>query len=245
MIATAVHPPAKRVGLAGMFFFEFSAVRCSRMSHKNSTDYIIRSMRTPRFWVLLLLSVTLYRPLMAEEAAPPADDETEESPVEAEPEDHISESKEEEGHGIIPAGAAVIFSSGPITPLSAYFEKNDYTSGLEALSRAQELAKKGDMEAASDLALEAYDDFMYVPLPRIRKKSKNKAALKKRREQIRADRRKAATLYIQSSIDYVQKFVKQTNDTKEGRARLNDLRDVAINYPDLNRMLYKAMDDMK
>ena len=68
---------------------------------------------------------------------------------------------------------------------------------------------------------------------------------KKKRQKLRNDRRQAATVYIDSSIAYIEEFVKRGGDTKkmkeEGRARLGDLRDVAQNYPELNKKLNDAL----
>lgn len=211
------------------------------------------AMERPGRILLYLLAAFLYRPCFVG-AAPdtnaegPLDLEAEEVETEDErvPYDAMGEAEEK---GIIPPGAEIAFSSGPVTPLAAQVSATNYASALAVLARAEALWKKGEMEAASDVALEAYDDLMEIPLPRIRKKSKNKAALQKKRDQLRADRRRAATVYIHSSIDYVKCYVKAKGDTpearKDGRARLEDLGDVAINYSDLNRMLYKAMEEMR
>jgi len=204
-------------------------------------------MFPPRLLALLFLVLALQNPFAAQESDPPSNDQNEEMAAEsdAEPDEHINESDESEDTGIIPPGAAIQLSSGPVTPLSSYVEQDDYKAGLASLAQAEALWKKGDVESASDLALQAYDDLMSVPLPRIRKKSKNKAALQKKRDQIRADRRRAATVYVNSSIDYVKTYAKKSGNRKDARSRLNDLRDVAINYTDLNRLLYKAMDEMR
>src|SRR5688572_359498 len=51
---------------------------------------------------------------------------------------------EAEEKGIIPPGAEVsVSTTGPLTPVSAYFEKNDHEAGLENLARADTLWKKG------------------------------------------------------------------------------------------------------
>jgi hypothetical protein len=97
--------------------------------------------------------------------------------------------------------------------------------------------KKGRFEAASDLALQAYDDLMAVYIPR-RSKTERKKLL--------ADRRRAATLYIDTSLAYIREFVDNSNRKPaarvEGHARVADLRDVAVNYSDLNRKVTAALE---
>src|SRR4051812_37786157 len=64
--------------------------------------------------------------------------------------------EEGEDKGIIPRNGDLSVSSQPITPTTVFPEKHLYDQGKEELARAQELAAKGDYEAASDTALEAY-----------------------------------------------------------------------------------------
>jgi len=58
---------------------------------------------------------------------------------------------------------------------------------------------------------------------------------------LRLERRQAATVYIDSSLAYIQNYVKKggasTQVIAEGGARLGDLRDVATNYPELMKKL--------
>jgi len=61
---------------------------------------------------------------------------------------------------------------------------------------------------------------------------------------LRLERRQAATVYIDSSLAYIQNYVKKggasTQVIAEGGARLGDLRDVATNYPELMKKLRDA-----
>lgn len=142
---------------------------------------------------------------------------------------------ESEGSGIIPAGGLTV-STQPITPITALPERNPRAQAMEALTLAKDLHKKGKYEAASDVALQAYDDLMGMYLPR-RNKTK--------RKELRYDRRQAATVYIDASIAYIQEYVKKRGGTtearKEGRLRLGDLRDVALNYPELMKKVNQSI----
>jgi hypothetical protein len=125
-------------------------------------------------------------------------------------------------------------SRGVITPITVFPQKEPYAQSLEELVQAQELWKKGQAEAASDIALEVYDDLSAVWVPR------------KQRPKRRLQKHQAATVYIEASIAYIQDFVQKSSGTPkavaEGRARLGDLRDVARNYPDLNKRLKQTID---
>ena len=140
--------------------------------------------------------------------------------------------QEWEAKGIIPRGGLTV-STQPITPIALLPERNPHDQAVEELALAQELWKKGKPEAASDVALQAYDDFMSLNLSR---------RDKKKRQQLHVERRQAATVYIDSSIAYIQEYVKKHENTKlateEGHARLGDLRDVATNYPELMKKLH-------
>ncbi len=145
--------------------------------------------------------------------------------------------QENEARGIIPRGGLTV-STRPITPISFIPEKKAYDQAMEELAMANDLWSKGKAEAASDVALQAYDDFMSLHMPR---------RDKKRRQQLRLDRRRAATVYIDSSLAYIRDFVKRNGSgewaVKEGRARLGDLRDVALNYPELMKKVNLSLND--
>lgn len=150
--------------------------------------------------------------------------------------DDTTSAEENEAHGIIPVGGLTV-STKPVTPISFVIDKKQYDQALEELALAQMLWSKGKSEAASDVALQAYDDLMNLRLPRRdRKKS----------QQMRLERRRAATVYIDSSIAYIKDFVKKRGSGesayKEGRLRLGDLRDVALNYPELMKKLNQTME---
>jgi len=141
-----------------------------------------------------------------------------------------------EDEGIIPEGGLTV-STQPITPIEPLPEKNPYEKALKELASAQGLLQKGRMEAASDVSLQAYDDLMSVHVPR---------RLKKKRKKLLADRHQAATVYVTSSLAYIEDFVKQAGggprDTTEGRARVADLRDVSVNYSELNKKVTAALE---
>jgi hypothetical protein len=163
--------------------------------------------------------------------------ETEISAPEAGNERQVTTSDEEwESKGVIPHGGLTI-STQPITPITLLPDRNSYDQGLEELAMAQDLFKKENMEAASDIALQAYDDFMSIHMARRNKK---------KRQKLRLDRHQAATVYAESSIAYIQEFVKKKGNSpkaiEEGRARLGDLRDVTQNYPELTKKLSKALE---
>jgi len=163
--------------------------------------------------------------------------ETEISAPESENERQETTSDQEwEAKGVIPQGGLRV-STQPITPISILAERNPYDQGLEELALAQDLFSKGKMEASSDVALQAYDDLMSLALHRRNKK---------KRQKLRLDRRQAATVYIDSSLAYIEDYVKKGGNTRaaiaEGRARLGDLRDVSQNYPELTKKLNKALE---
>jgi hypothetical protein len=143
--------------------------------------------------------------------------------------------QEWEAKGVIPQGGLTI-STQPVTPISVFPERKPLEQALEELTIAQDLWKNGKAEAASDVALEAYDDLMSIRLARRNKKQ---------RQKVRTVRRQAATVYIDSSIAYIQGYVKKGGSSPpvvaEGRARLGDLRDVAQNYPELTKKLGDAL----
>ncbi len=150
--------------------------------------------------------------------------------------DETTSDQEWEAKGVIPQGGLTI-STQAITPITILPDRNPYDEGLEELAVAQDLFKKENMEAASDVALEAYDDLLGVHMPR-----KNK----KKRQKLREERHLAATVYTDSSIAYIQVYVKKNGNNpraiEEGHARLGDLRDVTQNYPELTKKLNKALD---
>ncbi len=151
-------------------------------------------------------------------------------------EDDTTSAMESEAHGIIPEGVVAV-STPPLTPISVVLEKKPYEQALEELALAQELWKKGKAEAASDVALQAYDDLMGIHVPK--KKTQQ-------RQKLRLERRQAATLYIDASVAYIQEYINMKGSTpaaiKEGRARLGDLWDVAVNYPELQKKLRRTLD---
>ena len=142
-----------------------------------------------------------------------------------------------EDKGILPASANLRLSTQTVTPVSLFPEKALYDQGREELVRAEALWAKGDAEGASDTALEAYDDLVEIH----RRK-------KKERKKLYAERRRAAAVYVQSSIRFIQDFVenrgRREQTLEEGRARLEDLRDVARNYEDLHHLLNKAIEQL-
>ncbi len=156
--------------------------------------------------------------------------------AEIEPEDTTSALESEE-HGIIPEGSYI--STVTITPISMLPEKKAHEQGLEQLAIAQDLWKNGKSEAASDVALQAYDELMGVYLPR--KKSKKS-------QKLRLERRQAATVYVEASIAYIQESAKKQGNTpearKEGRSRLGDVWEVSRNYPELTKKLNAALNDL-
>jgi hypothetical protein len=150
--------------------------------------------------------------------------------------DQAGSTVDSEAEGIIPEGGLTI-STQPITPIEPLPQDNPYDKALKELDIAQGLLQKGRMEAASDVSLQAYDDLMSVHVSR-RQKTKRKKLL--------TDRHQAAILYITSSVAYIEEFVKRAGNgpaaTEEGRARVSDLRDVSINYPELNKKVTAALE---
>lgn len=144
--------------------------------------------------------------------------------------------QESEAKGIIPEGG-ITTSTQPITPIALLPERNLYDQALEELSIAQDLFQKGKLEAASDVSLQAYDDLMAVSMPRRNKQ---------KRKKLRADRHAAAAVCVDSSMAYIETYVERNGRSyhalEEGRARLGDLRDVSMNYPELNKKVTKALD---
>ena len=140
-----------------------------------------------------------------------------------------------EAGGIIPQGGLTV-STQPITPIEPLQEGDPYEKAIGELTMAQGLLEKGRMEAASDVALQAYDDLVSIYAP----PTKNK-----KRRQLQADRHQAATVYIASSLAYIDEFVKRAGGgphaMEEGRARLGDLRDVSMNYSELGKKVTEAV----
>lgn len=179
----------------------------------------------------LLLLLTLAVPLSRVHAQ---EDVLESSDTIEVPEDQTTSKEESEAKGIIPANSGdVLIASGPITPTTVFPMKKPYDQAREELIKAHELWNAGHFEAASDKALEAYDDL--VGLRRI-------PGVK--RSTIRAQTRQAAEVYVEAGISYIKSYVKKQGGgpaaMEEGRSRLEDLRDVARNYPDLTRKLNAA-----
>src|SRR5882672_8515580 len=86
--------------------------------------------------------------------------ETEISAPEAESERQETTSDQEwEAKDIIPQGGLTV-STQPITPITVLPDRKPHEQALMELALAQDLWKKGKAEAASDVALEAYDDLM-------------------------------------------------------------------------------------
>jgi len=225
VIPPAMDPAAKRGGLPRMIFSQISAIR--RSLHRDGLYNTAHSMHRQLPLMALLCMIGL-RPLWAETeiSAPEADNERQET----------TSDLEWEAKGVIPQGGLTV-STQPVTPISILPVRNPYDQGLEELALAQDLWKKGKAEAASDVALQAYDDLMSMSLGRRNKK---------KRQKLRTERHQAATVYIESSIAYIEDYVKKAGGghraTDEGRARLGDLRDVSQNYPELTKKLNKALE---
>src|SRR5690349_13208389 len=106
--------------------------------------------------------------------------ETEISAPESENERQETTSDQEwESKGVIPQGGLTV-STQPLTPITVLPEKNPYDQSLEELALAQDLWKKGNAEAASDVALQAYDDLMSLSVARRNKKKRQKLRLDRR-----------------------------------------------------------------
>lgn len=159
----------------------------------------------------------------------------------------VPEESEQAGHedtedekGIIPR-SALYLSTQPLTPISQYVEKDPYAEALEELEQAKTLLAKSDTEAASDMALQAYEDLLTIRGGRGKKNAKKRA-------KIRAQRYDAAVVYVDASIafikEYVHKNAKASWAVPEAKGRLEDLRDVAREYEDLNHRLNKAIESI-
>jgi hypothetical protein len=174
------------------------------------------------FWLFLIL------PAFAEEPDQPDNPDVgpETAPV----------TTQNESRGIIPVGTEMVISTTAVTPTSEFAEKKLYDQAQEELSQSQLLLAKGLYEAASDTALAAYDNLVEVRMPR------------KKSRKLRAQRYQAATVYVQAGAAFIKEYVKRSGSTaaavQEGRSRLEDLRDVARNYPDLNQLLNATAQDL-
>lgn len=178
-----------------------------------------RSVRAGAFVGFFLIGARLWA---SETVQPPTNDTEDSQPV-------------DEGEGILPPSPGIAVSTGTLTPISPYVEKSSYDQALEELAQAHQLWEKGALEAASDMALAAYEDLLQIRHFR-----------GNRRKKLRVERRQAATLYIETGIAYVNEWVKThgagLDAKKEGAERLEDLRDVARDYEDLSRRLTKAIE---
>jgi hypothetical protein len=169
-------------------------------------------------------------------AAEPLDDAGETTP-EGHDDRETTLTEESEADDIIPPNAEVLRTTGPITPTSVFHDKNPYEQALEELAQARALWAAGHAEAASDTALEAYDDLLDLRrVPGVK------------RQTILRHAHKAAAIYIEAGIAAIRQFVKRHGSTREaieeGRARMEDMRDVARSYPELRRMLNSAIDQL-
>jgi hypothetical protein len=168
------------------------------------------------------------------------------APALPDPEEEQIHDNESEGlgenTGIIPRNAGILSSTDALTPVSELPEKEPYKQSVEELEQAKKLWSKGYSEAASDMALQAYEDLLSIKGPRGKRH-------RKKRAKIRQQRAQAATIYVDASISYLRHFVKSKGDTPtaraEGRARLEDLRDVARDYSELNSKLNRALEQMR
>jgi hypothetical protein len=183
-------------------------------------------------WTLLLILLVGISPQLhatGEGGANPAAQEQEQGQPAA--------ADEGEEKGIIPKPADLLRSSQAVTPITQFPEKPAYDQAREDLAKAETLWAKGEAEAASDTALEAYDDLM-----ELHRRSKRE------RKKLLTERRRAAAIYVQGGIRFIQDFVNKAGRApqaiQEGRDRLEDLRDVARNYPELNQTLSQAEDQL-
>jgi len=234
MIPSAVNPAAECMLLAHILFSQIAAI--NRSFHKHglyNTDQ--ERMRNRPFYLMVVLLAGLIPPCLAEN--PVISTATKTIPtVTNPPEQEDSDQPEGEAKGVIPPGTVMAVSTQTVTPVTIFPEKKPYDESQDELAKAQDLFKKGEMEAASDTALEAYDDLMAVHLPR-RKRSK-----------LRTQRYQAATIYVQAGIAFIKDFVKRTGNStqaaEEAKSRLEDLRDVARDYDDLRGALNKAIEEL-
>ncbi|OGR92270.1 MAG: hypothetical protein A2992_06575 [Elusimicrobia bacterium RIFCSPLOWO2_01_FULL_59_12] len=151
--------------------------------------------------------------------------------------DQTTSTQESEAKGIIPPRSIILKSTEPLTPTSLFPIKKPYDQAREELIQALDLWNAGHAEAASDKALEAYDDLLMLRrVPGVK------------RSTLRAQAHQAAAVYVEAGIAYIRGYVKKLGETseavEEGIARLGDLRDVARNYPELNRMLNNAINQL-
>jgi len=172
-------------------------------------------MRLLRFWIMPFWVLTAV-PLLAEDTA---------EAIAQEEQDPELPYSADEGDAKDPV----------ITPVSAFPPKKPYERARETLQKAIETWKKRDAKLASEIALEAYDDLLDI-----RVSPKQKQA----RQKLLSERRQAAGVYIDSSIAYIQEYVKKKGNTPmaktEGLSRLGDLRTVSRGYPELNARVTKA-----
>jgi DNA repair ATPase RecN len=148
-----------------------------------------------------------------------------------------SSAEESEATDVIPPNAEILASSQPVTPISTLQHKSPHEEARDELIQALALWNNDHAEAASDMALEAYDD-----LSQLRRVPNMK------RSQIRAEIRQAAELYIEASIKTIDNFVAKTGHSpealQEAKERLEDLRDVARDYKKLTLMLNNAIEQL-
>lgn len=177
------------------------------------------------FLLSALCFLSISRPAFASDTTIEVTEESEKSQPTAEGEEK----------GILPVGVAG--SSATITPISVFPEKKAYDQAREELAIAKALYAKGAVEAASDAALEAYEDLLQI-----------RGLRGQARKKLRAERYQAASLYIEAGIAYLNGWVKGRSSTtaaiEEGVERLGDLRDVARDYEDLNRRLNRAIEKL-
>jgi len=183
-----------------------------------------------RWPLLLFLWCGLSIRVAADPLSPPAADE-----------DAMNESQTDEpleDSGIIPRSSGLAVSTQTLTPIAAFQPKAPYDQALDELEQAKALWAKGEAEAASDVGLQAYDDLCTIHGGRGKRNRKKRAKLS-------AERYQAASVYLDASLAYIRSYIKDKPMAppllQEARARMEDLRDVARDYPDLNNKLTHAI----
>lgn len=227
MVPAAVNPAGKDDGLRLMGEAEVAAIDGAL----HGADYIIVEM--PLFFALLLsLGAAWAIPPLAPDAASEVTVTTATATNgDVDPEEPEQPFSADEGEAK---------SGSLMTPTAAFTVKKPYDQARERLQQAADLWQQGKAEAASDTALEAYDDLLDVHFPRKQKKARAK---------LRAERQKAAQVYIDASIAFIKEAARKKKNSpaarQEARERLGDLRDVSREYPDLNAKVSSALEEFR
>ncbi len=125
----------------------------------------------------------------------------------------------------------------PVTPVTVFPEKPPYEQAKDELIQALDLLNHDRPIAACDMALEAYDDLRTI-----------RPSQEIPRSKLKAEIYQAASAYLQACSITIRGRLSKTTPSPEAiqdaQDRLEDLREVARDYRDLNKKLDDALSSL-